>query len=57
MKSGDTSEEEAVEEAIDSVEAEEESVANNNAESSEKELTLKEKFEKAFSEDNLTINY
>ncbi len=57
LKSGGTSEEEAVEEAIDSVEAEEASVANNNAESSEKEPTLKEKFQKAFSEDNLTINY
>jgi len=39
------------------VEAEEEVVANNNAESSEQEVSLKQKFEKAFSEDNLTINY
>ena len=57
LKSSDSSEEEVVEEAMDKVEAEEEVVANNNAESSEQELTLKQKFEKAFSEDNLTINY
>jgi len=57
LKSGDSSEEEAVEEAMDHVEAEEEVVANNNAESSEQELSLKDKFKQAFSEDNLTINY
>ena len=57
LKSSDSSEEEVVEEAMDKVEAEEEVVANNNAESSEQEVSLKEKFEKAFSEDNLTINY
>ena len=57
LKSSDSSEEEVVEEAMDKVEAEEEVVANNNAESSEQELSLKQKFEKAFSEDNLTINY
>jgi len=57
LKEGNSSEEEVVEEAMDKVEAEEEVVANNNAESSEEDLTLKQKFEKAFSEDNLTINY
>jgi hypothetical protein len=57
LKSGQESEDQVVEEAIDSVEAEEESVANNNAESSERELSLTEKFKNAFSEDNLTINY
>ena len=57
LKSSDSSEEEVVEEAMDKVETEEEVVANNNAESSEQELSLKQKFEKAFSEDNLTINY
>ena len=57
LKSSDSSEEEVVEEAMDKVEAEEEVVANNNAESSEQEVSLKEKFQKAFSEDNLTINY
>ena len=56
LKSGDSSEEEVVEEAMDKIESEE-VVANNNAESSEQELSLKQKFEKAFSEDNLTINY
>lgn len=57
LKNSDSSEEEVVEEAMDKVETEEEVVANNNAESSEQELSLKQKFEKAFSEDNLTINY
>ena len=57
LKNSDSSEEEVVEEAMDKVETEEEVVANNNAESSEEELSLKQKFEKAFSEDNLTINY
>ena len=57
LKNSDSSEDEAVEEAMDQVEVEEESVANNNAESSEQELSLKQKFEQAFSEDNLTINY
>ena len=50
-------EEEVVEQAMDKVETEEEVVANNNAESSEQELSLKDKFKQAFSEDNLTINY
>jgi hypothetical protein len=57
LKSENSSEEEAIEEAIDNVSAEEEVVANNNAESSEEELSLKDKFKQAFSEDNLTINY
>ena len=57
LKNSDSSEEEAVEEAMDQVEAEEEVVANNNAESSEQELSLKDKFKQAFSEDNLTIKY
>jgi len=56
--SSSDSEEEAVEEAIEQVEAsEEEAISNNNAGASDQELTLKQKFEKAFSEDNLTINY
>jgi len=58
LKSSATSEEEVVEEAIEKVEAsEEEAISNNNAEASDQELSLKEKFQKAFSEDNLTINY
>ena len=58
LKSSADSEEEVVEEAIEKVEAsEEEVISNNNAEASDQELSLKEKFQKAFSEDNLTINY
>jgi len=57
LKSENSSEDEAVEEAIDNVSVEEEVVANNNADSSEEELSLKDKFKQAFSEDNLTINY
>ena len=57
LKSENSSEDEAVEEAIDNVSEEEEVVANNNADSSEEELSLKDKFKQAFSEDNLTINY
>jgi hypothetical protein len=58
LKSDSESVEQVVEEAIDKVEAEEvEAVANNNAESSEQELSLTEKFKQAFSEDNLTIKY
>lgn len=57
LKSENSSEEEAVEEALENVSSEEEVVANNNAESSEEEISLKEKFQKAFSEENLTINY
>jgi hypothetical protein len=58
LQNQNVSEEEVVEEAIEQVEAaEEEVVANNNAESSQEEPSLKQKFEKAFSEDDLTINY
>ena len=58
LKSEESSEEEVVEDAIDNVsEEEEESIANNNADVSEEQESLKEKFKKAFSEDNLTINY
>lgn len=58
LNNSEASEEEVVEEAIDQVEAtEEETVANNNGESSEEDLSLRDKFKKAFSEDNLTIKY
>jgi len=59
LNNSEASEEEIVEEAIDSVEQKEEdqAIANNNGESSEEELSLREKFRKAFSEDNLTIKY
>ena len=46
-----------VEEALDNTSSEEPAIANNNGESSEEDLSLKEKFKQAFSEDNLTINY
>ena len=58
LSSENSSEEEVVEEAMDNATEEEaESIANNNAEVSEEEVSLREKFKKAFSEDNLTINY
>jgi hypothetical protein len=57
LKSDVTSEEEVVEEALDNTSSEESAIANNNGESSEEDLSLKEKFKQAFSEDNLTINY
>ena len=57
LKSDATSEEEVVEEALDNTSSEESAIANNNGESSEEDLSLKEKFKQAFSEDNLTINY
>lgn len=58
LNNSEASEDEVVEEAIEKVEAtEEETVANNNGESSEKDLSLRDKFKKAFSEDNLTIKY
>jgi DNA repair exonuclease SbcCD ATPase subunit len=57
LKSENSSEDEAVEEALDSISNESEVVANNNAESSEEEVSLKQKFQEAFSEENLTINY
>ena len=57
LQNQNSSEEEVIEEAIEKVEAEEEVVANNNGESSQEEPSLKEKFEQAFSEEDLTINY
>ena len=57
LNNSEASEEEVVEEAIEKVESEEEAVANNNGESSEEEVSLRDKFKAAFSEDNLTIKY
>ena len=57
LKNVDSSEDQVLEEALDNVEAETEVIANNNADSSKAEESLSEKFKKAFSEDNLTINY
>jgi len=50
-------EEEVVEEAIENAEVEQEAVANNNGASTEEELSLREKFKQAFSEDSITIQY
>ena len=49
--------EEVVEEVIENAEVEEETVANNNGASTEDDLSLREKFKKAFSKDNVTIQY
>ena len=43
--------------ALDQVEATSEEVSSNNAETAEKEDSFRDKFEKAFSEDNVIINY
>ena len=51
----EASSEEVTEEAIENVEAEEDSVSNNDASSAEEELSLKEKFKEAFSKENVTI--
>ena len=52
--SGETPE---VEDVLDGVEAEaEELLTNNNAEAAQVEPSLRDKFEKAFSRENLTIN-
>lgn len=50
-------EEEVVEEAIENAEVEEEALANNNGSTTEESLSIREKFAKAFSEDNVTIQY
>ena len=51
----EASSEEVAEEAIENAEAEEEAVANNNADSAEEDLSLREQFKQAFSKDNVTI--
>lgn len=51
------SEEEIIEEAIENAEVEDEALANNNGSSTEEEISLREKFLKAFSEDSITIQY
>ena len=49
--------EEEVAEIIEDAEAEESAVANNNGASTEEELSLREKFAKAFSKENIEIKY
>lgn len=48
---------EAAEEVIESAESEEQAVANNNSESIEEEISLREKFKKSFSKDSVQIQY
>jgi hypothetical protein len=49
---------EVVEEAMERVEAaEDESLSNNNGESSQEEKSLRDQFRSAFSRENLTIKY
>jgi transcriptional regulator with AAA-type ATPase domain len=56
-EASEKTEEEVVEEAIENAEVEQEAVANNNGSSTEEELSLREKFKQAFSEDSITIQY
>ena len=49
--------EEEAKEIIEDVKAEESAVANNNGASTEEGLSLKEKFAKAFSKENIEIKY
>ena len=53
----ETSEQEAEEILDNVVEASEEEIVNNNEESAQVELSLKDKFEKSVSKENLTIKY
>ena len=48
---------EEAEEVIENAQAEEEVVANNNAESIEEEISLRDKFKQAFSRDSVEIKY
>ena len=56
-KPEDKSDEGETEKALDQVEATSDEVTSNNAKTAEKEETFRDKFEKAFSEDNVIINY
>tara|TARA_B100001093_G_C26847259_1_gene1023447 strand:+ start:1005 stop:2621 length:1617 start_codon:yes stop_codon:yes gene_type:complete len=49
--------EEVVDSALENAEETDEVVANNNAEVSEEELTLKQKFKQAFTKEHVTVNY
>ena len=48
---------EEAEEVIESVEAEEADIANNDAAGAEEELSLKEKFKQAFNKESVNIKY
>ena len=56
LSSKEASTEEA-EEVIESVEAEEADIANNDAAGAEEELSLKEKFKQAFNKESVNIKY
>ena len=49
--------EEVAEEVLDNAEATTEEIPSNNGESTEREVSLKEKFEQAFSKESITIKY
>lgn len=49
--------EEDVEEALDNAEASSEEIPSNNGQSTEEEVSLREKFQQAFNKDSLTIKY
>jgi len=49
--------EEDVEEALDNAEASSEEITSNNGQSTEEEVSLREKFQQAFNKDSLTIKY
>ena len=51
------SEEQVVDTALENAEETGEAVANNNAESSEEDLTLTQKFKQAFTKEHVTVNY
>jgi len=55
-ETAEASSEEDVEEVLENVEASE-SVSSNNGESTEKELTLAEKFQQALNKESITIKY
>ena len=56
-EASEQTEEEVVEQAIENAEVEQEAVANNNGSSTKEEISLREKFKQAFSEDSITIQY
>ena len=51
------SEEQVVDTALENAEETDQAVANNNAESSEEDLTLRQKFKQAFTKEHVTVNY
>ena len=56
-KEAEVATEEQAEEVIESVEAEEADISNNDAAGAEEELSLKEKFKQAFTQESVNIKY